>query len=163
MTDPNAYFWSSTTHLEGRPGSGGGAQAVYVAFGPAMGFMSGRGGPGGSSGRGGPGGQGGPGGAGPDGARPPRGDRERAGRGGPGAPPPGDAAASATATDVHGAGAQRSDPKVGDPKDAKWANGHGPQGDDVRILNYARAVRNVAQSAAPIESSAATSHASAPR
>lgn len=42
---------------------------------------------------------------------------------------------------VHGAGAQRSDPKSGDPDD--WAGGHGPQGDQIRILNYARAVRNI--------------------
>ncbi len=42
---------------------------------------------------------------------------------------------------VHGAGAQRSDPKTGDPGD--WPNGNGPQGDVIRIYNYARAVRNV--------------------
>ena len=41
--------------------------------------------------------------------------------------------------DVHGAGAQRSDPKVGDP--ANWPHGHGPQGDAVRIYNYVRCVR----------------------
>ena len=41
---------------------------------------------------------------------------------------------------VHGAGAQRSDPKVGDPAD--WPNGNGPQGDVVRIYNYARCVRD---------------------
>lgn len=40
--------------------------------------------------------------------------------------------------DVHGAGAQRSDPKSGNP--SKYPQGHGPQGDDVRILNYARCV-----------------------
>ncbi len=40
---------------------------------------------------------------------------------------------------VHGAGAQRSDPKSGDPAD--WAGGFGPQGDDIRIYNFARAVR----------------------
>jgi len=44
--------------------------------------------------------------------------------------------------DVHGAGAQRSDPKLGDPNDYPY--GHGPQGDDVRIYNYVRAVRDVA-------------------
>ena len=42
---------------------------------------------------------------------------------------------------VHGAGAQRSDPKDGDPD--KWAGGFGPQGDEIRIFNYARAVRNI--------------------
>lgn len=41
--------------------------------------------------------------------------------------------------DVHGAGAQRSDPKEGDP--GEWPYGHGPQGDAVRIYNYVRAVR----------------------
>jgi len=42
--------------------------------------------------------------------------------------------------DVHGAGAQRSDPKDGDPAD--YPEGHGPQGDAVRIFNYVRAVRD---------------------
>jgi hypothetical protein len=41
--------------------------------------------------------------------------------------------------DVHGAGAQRSDPKTGDPAD--WPDGNGPQGDVVRIYNYVRCVR----------------------
>ena len=40
--------------------------------------------------------------------------------------------------DVHGAGAQRSDPKSGDSAD--WPTGHGPQGDAIRIYNYARCV-----------------------
>ncbi|MBF0140723.1 MAG: DUF1566 domain-containing protein [Magnetococcales bacterium] len=38
--------------------------------------------------------------------------------------------------DVHGAGAQRSDPKVGVPR-----LGHGPQGDAQRIMNWVRLVR----------------------
>jgi len=42
--------------------------------------------------------------------------------------------------DVHGAGAQRSDPKSGDP--ANYPHGHGPQGDVIRIYNYVRLVRN---------------------
>lgn len=42
--------------------------------------------------------------------------------------------------DVHGAGAQRSDPKTGDP--ARYPYGHGPQGDAVRIYNYVRLVRD---------------------
>ncbi len=42
--------------------------------------------------------------------------------------------------DVHGAGAQRSDPKTGDPAD--WPHGHGPQGDVIRIYNYVRCVRD---------------------
>ena len=41
--------------------------------------------------------------------------------------------------DVHGAGAQRSDPKEGDPGD--YPEGHGPQGDDIRIFNFVRCVR----------------------
>ena len=42
--------------------------------------------------------------------------------------------------DVHGAGAQRSDPKSGDPSDYPY--GHGPQGDVIRIYNYVRLVRD---------------------
>ena len=41
--------------------------------------------------------------------------------------------------DVHGAGAQRSDPKTGNPAD--YPHGLGPQGDDIRIFNYVRCVR----------------------
>lgn len=43
--------------------------------------------------------------------------------------------------DVHGAGAQRSDPKSGNPADYPY--GRGPQGDAIRIYNYVRCVRNV--------------------
>ncbi|MEE4260096.1 MAG: DUF1566 domain-containing protein [Bacteroidales bacterium] len=46
--------------------------------------------------------------------------------------------------DVHGAGAQRSDPKVGDPGD--YPHGNGPQGDVVRIYNYVRLVRDAESS-----------------
>ncbi len=42
--------------------------------------------------------------------------------------------------DVHGAGAQRSDPKVGNPDD--YPHGRGPQGDVIRICNLVRCVRN---------------------
>lgn len=42
--------------------------------------------------------------------------------------------------DVHGAGAQRSDPKSGDP--AAFPHGRGPQGDVIRIYNFVRCVRN---------------------
>lgn len=42
--------------------------------------------------------------------------------------------------DVHGAGAQRSDPKAGDPAD--YPTGNGPQGDAIRIYNYVRLVRD---------------------
>lgn len=46
-----------------------------------------------------------------------------------------------TLYDVHGAGAQRSDPKVGDPDDYPY--GFGPQGDVIRIYNHVRLVRDV--------------------
>jgi hypothetical protein len=90
------YFWSSTTHLDGRmPGE----TAVYVAFGRALGYM-----------------------------------RPRGGRGSP------------QLLDVHGAGAQRSDPKTGDPDDFPY--GRGPQGDDIRIFNFVRLVRDIEPPAA---------------
>ena len=41
--------------------------------------------------------------------------------------------------DVHGAGAQRSDPKAGDP--SMFPHGRGPQGDVIRINNFVRCVR----------------------
>jgi hypothetical protein len=41
--------------------------------------------------------------------------------------------------DVHGAGSQRSDPKVGDA--SNYPQGRGPQGDVIRIENFVRAVR----------------------
>ncbi|MEA2003061.1 MAG: DUF1566 domain-containing protein [Actinomycetota bacterium] len=41
--------------------------------------------------------------------------------------------------DVHGAGAQRSDPKTGEAADHPY--GHGPQGDVIRIENLVRCVR----------------------
>jgi hypothetical protein len=90
VTDPEGWFWSSTTHLDGRQL---GAAGVYVAFGRATGFMTDR----------------------------------RTGR--------------KTKMNVHGAGAQRSDPKSGDP--SRWPQGRGPQGDEIRIYHYARAVRNI--------------------
>lgn len=40
--------------------------------------------------------------------------------------------------DVHGAGAQRSDPKTGSASD--YPTGHGPQGDAIRVDNYVRCV-----------------------
>jgi hypothetical protein len=45
--------------------------------------------------------------------------------------------------DVHGAGAQRSDPKAGDP--ASFPYGRGPQGDLIRINNFVRCVRDAGQ------------------
>jgi len=92
VSHPEAWYWSSTTHLEA--GRVQGSFAVYVAFGRATGYMPT-----------------------PDGQR--------------------------RYMNVHGAGAQRSDPKSGDPQSPLWARGLGPQGDEVRIANYARAVRNI--------------------
>ena len=94
ITKAESYFWTGTTHLDGRQI---GAHAVYIAFGQAFGYMT----------------------------------DPRTGR--------------KTKMNVHGAGAQRSDPKAGNPAD--WPSGFGPQGDDRRILNYARPVRNIDPSA----------------
>ncbi|CAA6604172.1 conserved exported hypothetical protein [Rhodospirillaceae bacterium LM-1] len=122
------YFWTSTSHLDGRrPGD----FAVYIAFGTAQGHLGGGGMMGGPPG----GGMGG----GPPG-------------GGMGGPPPGmggfppggmmggsQSAANLKLTDVHGAGAQRSSPKSGD--ESRLPKGAGPQGDVLRIFNFARCVR----------------------
>ena len=109
------FYWSATTHN----GFLGGSAAMYVAFGRAAGWMSPRGlagGPPNRRGSFGPG-PGGPPGAGPQGAN----------------------AGDYHYVDVHGAGAQRSDPKAGDP--AMFPHGRGPQGDVIRIYNYVRLVR----------------------
>ncbi len=80
------FYWSSTTHPTINPeGHVMGANAAYLSFGKAMGYMEG------------------------------------------------------SWLDVHGAGAQRSDPKTGDP--GEFPTGHGPQGDAIRVYNYARCVR----------------------
>ena len=145
-------YWTSTTHLDGRvPGTA----AVVVFFGEALGAPSVNrlgGGPGMQGGTGGPrqglGGQ-------PQGRRPPPagfggprqgGGGPRYGRGSPPAghpppPPSGGGQPSPNIIDVHGAGAQRSDPKIGNPGDyPKW--GQGPQGDVRRVYNHVRCVRN---------------------
>ncbi len=116
------YYWTSTTHASCTAGG----NAVYVAFGRAAGWPSGIPGQGGAAGRSGsrrPGAAGGPPGA---------------TAGGPGTTPSG-GAGGRQFCDVHGAGAQRSDPKTGDP--AAFPYGHGPQGDVIRILNFIRPVR----------------------
>ncbi len=85
-TDKEGWYWSSTTHLDGpKP-----KNAVYLAFGRAMGYFS-----------------------------------------------PPNSGQSKRHMDVHGAGAQRSDPKSGTPA----SGGHGPQGDEQRVKNYVRCVR----------------------
>ena len=75
------FYWTSTTHNNRI----GGENAVYIAFGRALGYFQ---------------------------------DEWM---------------------DVHGAGAQRSDPKIGDPAD--FPSYFGPQGDASRLINYARCVR----------------------
>jgi len=89
LTDPNGrmnypYFWTSTTHLDGRIPA---QNAVYIAFGEALGMMRGQ------------------------------------------------------IMDVHGAGAQRSDPKYGEKSD--FPQYFGPQGDMRVVYNYVRSVRNI--------------------
>jgi hypothetical protein len=96
---------------------------MYVAFGRAAGWMSPRGMAGGPPDRRGGFGRG-PG-PGPDGS--------------PGPGPQGKDTGDYHYVDVHGAGAQRSDPKAGDP--AMFPHGRGPQGDVIRIYNYVRLVR----------------------
>ena len=91
-------------------GQRGGAAAMYVAFGRSGGFLSARALAGGPPTRT----QGGPG-------------QESADEG------------PYTLVDVHGAGAQRSDPKAGDPK--MFPHGRGPQGDSIHIFNHVRLVR----------------------
>jgi hypothetical protein len=76
VTNPDAWFWSSTTHKDGQ------GNAVYICFGECT---------------------------------------------------------AADGTDTHGAGAQRSDPKAGDPSSY---TSRGDQKDDIRIYNYARCVRD---------------------
>jgi hypothetical protein len=114
------FYWSATTHA----GLRGGGAAMYVAFGRAAGWMSPRakaGGPPERRGGFGPG-------PGP-GFGPP-----------PGVGPEGGQAGDYHYVDVHGAGAQRSDPKAGDP--AMFPHGRGPQGDVIRIYNFVRLVRS---------------------
>ena len=112
------YYWSGTTHA----GQQRADAAMYVAFGRAAGWMSSRG-----MGGGPPRGPG-PGGPPPNRERPPGVEQSAAGTGG-----------TSQYVNVHGAGAQRSDPKVGDP--AKFPHGRGPQGDVISIYNYVRLVR----------------------
>jgi hypothetical protein len=111
------FYWTATTHA----GFRGGGAAMYVAFGRAAGWMSPRamaGGP--PERRGGFGGGASPGGP-------------------PGGGPQGKDAGDYRCVDVHGAGAQRSDPKAGDS--AMFPHGRGPQGDVIRINNFVRCVR----------------------
>jgi ribonuclease BN (tRNA processing enzyme) len=89
IKDPNGkkqypYFWTSTTHLDGKNPNAG---AVYIAFGESQGKMRNE------------------------------------------------------IMDVHGAGAQRSDPKSGFKEN--YPEYFGPQGDVRYVYNYVRAVRDI--------------------
>jgi len=122
------FFWTSTTHA----GLRGGAAAVYIAFGRAAGWMGGTPGQrGGGPGRNGP--PPGDPGFGPPPERPEAGGPPEEGR-------PASGSGHYRYTDVHGTGAQRSDPKVGDAKE--FPHGRGPQGDVIRINNFVRLVRD---------------------
>jgi hypothetical protein len=132
-----SFYWSSTTHASIRAGG----NAVYVAFGRAAGWPTGMPGQGGGPGGPAPGGLGfgGPPPGAPGFAGPPLGGQ---GFGGPpGFSPLGSGSGTYHYSDVHGAGAQRSDPKTGNP--AYYPHGHGPQGDVIRIFNYVRLVRGM--------------------
>ena len=98
-----AFYWTSTTH-ESRIGGG---NAVYIAFGRALGYFQNE------------------------------------------------------WMDVHGAGAQRSDPKTGDP--AGFPSYFGPQGDVSRLLNYVRCVREGVEDAIVIGGEVDESKAGAAR
>jgi hypothetical protein len=79
----------------------------------------------------------------------------------PAAGPQPDAGGTYRFVDVHGAGAQRSDPKAGDPQ--QFPHGRGPQGDVIRIFNHVRLVRGgEAKPATPKAPSAVTSPPSGP-
>ena len=56
--------------------------------------------------------------------------------------------------DVHGAGAQRAEDKSGDP--FQYPDGHGPQGDAVRIYNYVRCVAGGTERSAQVGDSVDT-------
>ncbi len=151
--DDFPFFWSSTTH-ENSGRSAGGAGA-YVSFGRSLGNMSNMQMPQGAS----------QGGRQQMGNRQPQqgqgGQSQRGGQGGQmqggqrqgGQMQGGQSRAEGQQNrqrptssepnwiDVHGAGSQRSDPKSGDP--SIYANGHGPQGDVIRIYNYVRLVRDL--------------------
>jgi len=116
------FFWASTTHANS---TAGGGSAVYIAFGRALGYMSalgeGRQMP--------PGGQIPPEGQVPPGGQMPPWQQQVIGPG------------NYQLLDVHGAGAQRCDPKSGSV--SAYPHGLGPQGDVVRIYNYVRCVRDI--------------------
>ncbi len=83
-----AFYWSSTTHDDGRGGANEFTYACYMIFGDAWGFYNDQ------------------------------------------------------IFDIHGSGAQRSDPKSGDREDYPYANTSSPQGDEQRVFNMVRLVRD---------------------
>ena len=109
---PSFVFYFGWQSISGRQGGA----AIYIAFGRATGWMQ-------------PRGSGGPPSGGRGQGRPPASGREPSGGSG-----------TYQLQDVHGAGAQRSDPKSGDP--ALFPHGRGPQGDVIRIYNHVRLVRS---------------------
>ena len=110
LSDGEYPFFWTSTTHLDGPPDRQGRAAIYIAFGRAMGWMQPR--------------LGGPGQ-----------DRARAS----GQPPPG-GSGTYQLLDVHGAGAQRSDPKAGGPQ--AFPHGRGPQGDVIRIHNFVRLVRD---------------------
>ncbi len=117
--DDYPFFWSSTTHENSGKTKGG--AGIYVAFGRSLGNMSAMQGMG-------------------QGQR--QGQNQRQGQQRAQANQSSNRQSSTPNwIDVHGAGSQRSDPKSGDG--TAYANGHGPQGDAVRIYNYVRLVRDL--------------------
>ncbi len=141
------FYWSSTTHVSSALRGGGGGSAAYLSFGRALGNMAQMGGQGGGM-RGGQGGGGMHGGQG-GGMRGGQGGGGRmyggGGQGGGERPQmmQGGSTSSGSVNwiNIHGAGAQRSDPKSGDL--SQYTNGRGPQGDAIRIYNYVRLVRDI--------------------
>lgn len=141
------FFWSSTTHLNG-PKHMKGTSAIYIAFGRATGWigkqnhtrsqpqmnakdnddMNGGEEYGKRKGKSGGKGQGGKQGSNQKMTNSNHQERTQP-------------RTNKTLMDVHGAGAQRSDPKVGFP--SRYPYGRGPQGDVIRINNYVRLVRTI--------------------
>lgn len=101
------FYWTGTTHANKKDGK----NAVYVAFGEALGFMP---------------------------QMPPM-----MGQSGSSTSPMSPVGQDVELMDVHGAGAQRSDPKMGNASD--YETGHGPQGDVIRINNSVRLVRGISE------------------
>lgn len=148
-TEDYPFYWTSTTHENSGTTQGG--AGIYVAFGRSIGNLSNStgGAPSGGEGQRPPQGMG----NGGNERRRPEGDmmqhnsQQRPPQGGgmqgmhEGATDRGGKNSEPNWIDVHGAGSQRSDPKAGD--NSIYANGHGPQGDAVRIYNYVRLVRDL--------------------